>query len=85
MSTTTYEATQAEALFCSCLQASQHPTTTQILTAVQTMLGTYGPSGCAATVAQEFGEHPETAAPRMCWALSAVHEAVVRSTELVAA
>jgi hypothetical protein len=74
MSTTLEET--AEALFCSCLQASQHPTMNQIASAVQTMLGTYGPNGCAATVAQEFGEHPEIAVSRMSWALTAVHEAL---------
>jgi hypothetical protein len=76
---TTLEVT-AEALFCSCLQASQHPTMNQIVAAVQTMLGTYGANGCAATVAQEFGEHPEIAAPRMSWALTAVHEALEMPT-----
>ncbi|GAA3147581.1 hypothetical protein [Nonomuraea salmonea] len=30
------------------------------------------PSWCAAYVAQEAGDHPETYAPRMRWALAAV-------------
>jgi len=31
-----------------------------------------GVAGCLATLAQEFGEHPETAAPRMRWARQTV-------------
>ena len=31
-----------------------------------------GAAGCAGRVAQEFGDHPETAAVRMRWARTAV-------------
>jgi hypothetical protein len=31
------------------------------------MILRYGSDGCAAGVAVEFGDHPDTAARRMCW------------------
>jgi hypothetical protein len=33
----------------------------------------HGASGCLAVCAVEYGEHPESAAQRMHWALSLVH------------
>jgi hypothetical protein len=38
----------------------------------------FGDCGCAAQVAQEYGEHPEIAAARMQWARGAVAEAFSR-------
>ena len=38
-------------------------------------LGVHGVRGCAARVAQAYGEHPETALTRMRWALTAVASA----------
>ena len=35
----------------------------------------YGDSGCAARVAQAFGEHPETAVTRMRWVRTTVADA----------
>ncbi|WP_426509713.1 hypothetical protein ACPPVO_02605 [Dactylosporangium sp. McL0621] len=43
--------------------------------AVTSTLRRYGVNGCAGRVAGEFGEHPETAARRMSWALQMVREA----------
>ncbi len=34
-------------------------------------LDAYGAAGCAGRVAQEFGDHPESAAVRMRWARAA--------------
>jgi hypothetical protein len=31
------------------------------------MLLLHGTEGCAGEVAEEFGEHPESAVRRMCW------------------
>lgn len=60
----------AEALFVSCLQPSERPTTEQVRSAISTSLQTYGgPTGCAVRFAAEFGDHPEEAAARMRWAL----------------
>nr|BFE63863.1 hypothetical protein GCM10020063_083890 [Dactylosporangium thailandense] len=72
---TTFDAARAEALFASALQASQEPTPLQVRAAVTTTLRRYGVNGCAARVAGEFGEYPETAARRMSWALEMVREA----------
>jgi len=65
-SITGFEAT--DALFVSALQRSQAPTTDQVRQAVKAAVGAFGYSGCAGRVAQEFGDHPETAAARMRWA-----------------
>ncbi|GAA0939532.1 hypothetical protein [Virgisporangium aurantiacum] len=62
---------QAEALFASDLQPSELPTAVQVACAIDVSLRTWGgPEGCAAVVAAEYGDHPETAALRMRWALS---------------
>ena len=64
-----------EALFVSDLQRSQQPTAELIRAAVADTVGRLGESGCAALVAQEFGEHPDCALGRMQWARLAVRQA----------
>jgi hypothetical protein len=66
---TTFEAVRAEALFASDLQSSQAPAGGEIRSAVAATLRRIGIQGCAARVASEFGDHPETAVARMAWAL----------------
>ena len=61
-------ATLADALFASALQRSDHPTPGQVRQAIAAAAAAYGGSGCAARVAQAFGENPETAVTRMRWA-----------------
>jgi hypothetical protein len=68
----TFEAVRAEALFLSCLQSSESPSCEQVRTAVADTLRRFGTRGCAAQVAGEFGDHPETAVARMAWALAVV-------------
>jgi uncharacterized membrane protein len=64
---------RAAAVFVSDLQPSDRPTPGQVAAAVLESLYAYGgATGCAAAVAAEYGEHPETAAARMRWALSLV-------------
>ena len=58
----------ADALFVSALQCSQAPSTDQVRQAIDAAVRAFGYSGCAGRVAQEFGDHPETAAARMRWA-----------------
>ena len=66
-------ATQAEALFASPLQPSDHPSAAQVHAAIRASLHDHrGARGCAGVCAAEYGEHPETACARMKWALSAV-------------
>jgi len=69
-------ATPADALFASALQRSNHPTPGQIRQAIAAATAAYGGSGCAARVAQAFGEHPETAVTRMRWVRTMVARAV---------
>ena len=65
-------ALQADALFASALQRSDELSDSQIRRAVAAALHGYGAAGCAGVVAQEFGDHPETAAARMRWARTAM-------------
>ena len=58
----------ADALFVSVLQRSDDPSAGQIRQAIAAAIGAFGSSGCAGRVAQEFGDHPETAVARMRWA-----------------
>ena len=58
----------AEALFVSDVQPSDRPTGPGLEFAVNAMIRCYGCAGCADEVAAEFGDHPEAAARRMCWA-----------------
>jgi hypothetical protein len=68
----TFEAVRAEALFASTIQLSDHPTNAEVRGAVATTLRKLGIRGCAAAVACEYGEHPDTACARMLWALATV-------------
>jgi hypothetical protein len=65
-------ATWAEALFTSVLQRSDRPSPGQVREAIAGVVRAHGSRGCAELVAQEFGDHPETAAERMCWARAVV-------------
>ena len=58
----------AGALFASTLQRSDAPSAGQARAAAAAALRAYGRRGCAERVAQEFGDHPETAVARMRWA-----------------
>ncbi len=66
---------RTEALFVSDVQCSQQPTPELIRTAVEDACRRLGERGCAALVAQEFGEHPDTAVGRMRWARTAIQYA----------
>ena len=65
----------ADALFVAVLQGCDQPSAGQVQQAVATAVGMFGPRGCAERVAQEFGDHPETAVARMRWARELVDEA----------
>lgn len=86
------DAARADALFASALQISDRPSPVQVKQAIDAATTALGDLGCAARVAQEFGEHPETAVTRMRWARAEVacafdtssaacqHPAVVRAS-----
>ena len=58
----------ADALFVSVLQRSDEPGVIEVRQAIAAAVRAYGGRGCAQRVAQEFGDHPETAVARMRWA-----------------
>jgi hypothetical protein len=66
------ECARTEALFVSAVQPSEAITSDQVRTAVTGAVRRHGTRGCAALVAFEFGEHPETAVARMRWAAATV-------------
>ena len=68
----TISAARADALFASALQRSDEPSAAQVGQAIAVAIGAFGARGCAARVAQAYGEHPETAVPRMRWARAIV-------------
>jgi len=72
-------ACQADAVFASGLQRSDEPTAGQVRQAVAAAIRAFGRSGCAERVAQEFGDHPETAVIRMRWARAMAREAFAGS------
>jgi len=73
----TISTARADALFASSLQRSDEPTPAQVHQAVAAALAAFGIRGCAARVAQAYGEHPETAVPRMRWARATLTRAPV--------
>jgi len=76
MRSTTYDLTistaRADALFASALQPSGQPSAAQVQQAIASAVAAFGIRGCAARVAQAYGEHPETAVLRMRWARTVV-------------
>jgi hypothetical protein len=69
----TFEAVRAEALFASTLQSRGPASPEQVRRAVATTLRRLGIRGCAAQMAGEFGDHPDTAVARMSWALATIN------------
>ena len=68
-------ASQADAIFASRLQHGDEPSAGQVRQAVAAAIRAFGYSGCTERVAQEFGDHPETAVIRMRWARAVALEA----------
>jgi hypothetical protein len=73
----------ADALFASMLQRSDGPGADEVRKAIAAAVRAYGGRGCAERVAQEFGDHPETAVARMRWARGAVGEVFASPPEAV--
>ncbi len=61
-----------EALFASHMQPSDDPTPKLVHRAITETIVRFGTDTCAALVAVEFGDHPDTAVNRMTWARQAV-------------
>ena|ERR1700761_2000595 len=66
---------QADALFASAVQRFDEPDSDQVRQAIAAAIRAFGSMGCAERVAQEFGDHPETAVVRMRWARLVIGEA----------
>ena len=66
---------QADALFASAVQRCDEPDSDQVRQAIAAAIRAFGSIGCAERVAQEFGDHPETAVVRMRWARLVIGEA----------
>jgi hypothetical protein len=54
------------------LQPGDEPIISHVRHAIAMALDAYGGTGCAGQVAQEFGDHPDTATLRMRWARAMV-------------
>jgi hypothetical protein len=64
---------RAEALFVSDLSAGTRPSRQEATAAIGRAVRAHGGvRGCAADMARWYGEHPETAVPRMRWARQTV-------------
>ena len=63
---------RTDALFASALQRSDEPSAALVQQAIVAAVRAFGTRGCAARVAQAYGEHPDTAVLRMRWARAAV-------------
>jgi hypothetical protein len=63
---------RSEVLSASTLQPSDQPTAMQIRVVITQTVRQFGCRGCAARMAQAFGDTPETAVMRMRWALRVV-------------
>ena len=61
-----------EALFVSYVQPSDHPAAPLVHRAITETIVRFGTDACAALVAVEFGDHPDTAVDRMTWARETV-------------
>jgi hypothetical protein len=66
--------TQCAALFASGLQRSDVLTSDAVADAVSRTVRQFGVRGCIGLMAQEFGDHPETAMDRMRWIRQLVSE-----------
>lgn len=74
----------AQILFTSPLQAADEPSPAQVRAAIHDRLCACDgdPARCAAAVAQEAGDHPESYAARMRWALGTVARAYAAAPAL---
>ena len=68
MGTIDINAARCEALFVSCQPAGDDIGADAVRDAIRRTVREFGIRGCAARVAQDFGDYPEMAVARMCWA-----------------
>jgi hypothetical protein len=73
---------RCEALFASSLRRSDTIAPDQVRAAIAQTIRALGGRGCAAWVAQEYGDYPEAAVTRMQWARTLVAQAYAGSDPL---
>ena len=66
---------RCEALFASSLRRTDQPSPEKVREAIENSLRVLGARGCAAWVAQAYGDFPEAAVTRMHWVQNLVAEA----------
>jgi hypothetical protein len=71
---------RSEALFASALQPSDRPTPDQVRAAIMVTVRRFGSHGCAARMAQQFGDEPLAAVARMRWAREVIAQAFAAPT-----
>jgi len=75
----------AAALFASDLSSRCRPSQADVATAISTAIATHGGvRGCVEEVAAAYGECPESAVPRMRWALQTIQSTCSPATAPVA-
>ena len=74
MSYITLHDVRSEALFASALQPSDEPTATQVRAEIMHTVRRLGTRGCAARMAEQFGDAPQPAVARMQWARRVVSD-----------
>ncbi len=65
---------RCEALFASALQRSDALTAEAVTDAITAAITSLGLGGCASRLAEEYGDHPESARERMQWARQVIGE-----------
>jgi hypothetical protein len=76
---------RAEALFSSDLPTGTRPTRAEATAVISDAVRTHGGiRSCATVLAGEYGDHPETAVPRMRWALAAIRALYPTPSSVVA-
>ena len=83
MSRLNVNAVRCEALFASALRQSDSIPPDQIREAIAQTIRKLGSQGCAAWLAQEYGDYPESAVARMLWARSMVAHAFIEEEPFV--
>ena len=75
MTRMSFTTARCAALFVFALQNGDAVGDMVVRAAIRRIIRELGTRGCAAWVAQEYGDHPDTAAARMRWASCAVAQA----------
>lgn len=73
------DSARCAALFASVQQRSDQIGGEEVREAINRAISELGVNGCSARVAEEFGDHPETAVARMRWARAVIAQTFTRA------